>query len=368
MSILQLNGVCPAILIGLDEILSRDPNRFATRVGGIQSLLDPLNTQGVTIQQEAYRGDGHELAVRVMHKQRSTVDDIGDEKTCDPGSEKPRFEEVFQVTQHNEHAFQVKESTIRALCSAWSNWVALGRNTAERRANPMSAGPLMVMREMAEDIILGLDAFRTVMNRKFLTAVASHIGAYANQSGTPASKSFNMIKTADNSLVLAGFNQFQQELDKIGTGLRPLVFGGGNLDLAVRSMQWGCCNDAGIDFGKMNAGSMFQFYKDYEDFSTYFEDANSFIAYLPKTIQFVNFVKYIGDFAGQIGTMQRGTITDPVLGIDLDVRIQPDECGELYNLWVNSDFDFYFAPDNMFKSGDRLEGVNGIVEGIALAV
>lgn len=368
MSILQLNGVCPAILVGLNEILADDPNRFNTRVGGIQSLMDPLNRRGLTIQQLAYEGDGHEKAVRIMHKQRSIPSEIGDEKTCDPGTEKPRFEEVFQVTQHNEHPFLVKESTIRALCSAYSEWITLPGSTEERRRNPAARGPLMVMREMAEDIILGLDAFRQVMNDKFLTAVSAHIGAYAGQAGTPAAKSFNVIKSADNSLVLAGFNAWQQELDKIGTGLRPIVFGGGNIDLAVRSMAWGCCNDAGIDFGKMNAAAMFQFYRDYSDFSTYFTDDNSFIAYLPKTIQFVNYVKYKGAFAGPIGTMERGTIVDPVLGIELDVRIKPSECDEEYALWINSDFDFYFTPDNMFKAGDRLEGVTGVVEGIAVAI
>jgi hypothetical protein len=376
MSILQLNGVCPAILVGLNEVLAEDPTYFNTPVGGIQSLMDPANKRGTTIQQEAYAGDGHQKIVRIMHKQRAIPSDITDEKTCDEGEEKPRFEETFEVQQHKQHVLKIKESTIRNLCSAWSDWVKIPGATssnpndrATARMNPAAQGPLMIMREMAEEVIMDLDAFRQEMNTVFLTSVAAHIGAFTGQGGTPAAKTYNIIKSADNSLVLTGFNQFQQDLRKIGVSGRPIVFGGGNMDLALDSMKYGCCNDAGVDFGVMRtSGAPFQFYRDYSDFSTYFTDDNSFIAFLPKAIQFVNYLKYVGSFATQIGTMARGTIMDPVLGIDLDVRVMPNECGEYYNMWINSDFDFYFAPDNIFKSGDRLEAVNGIVEGIGAAI
>jgi hypothetical protein len=124
-------------------------------------------------------------------------------------------------------------------------------------------------------------------------------------------------------------------------------------------LGYGCCNDGGFDFGKMAANAPFKFYSDY-DMTTELGNANDFFAFFPKTVQMAVFNKYVGEFARPIGTMERGTLPDPFIpGLVYDVRILPNECGEYYDLYVNLDYDFWFAPDQ-FQAGDRLEGVTGV--------
>ncbi len=157
-----------------------------------------------------------------------------------------------------------------------------------------------------------------------------------------------------------------QELKKIGNNGKPILIGAGNLDLAISALGIGCCNNAGQDIGKID--SRFKFYEDFTDLSEVTGSVNGFIAFYAKAIQFLQFNKYVGSFARPMGTMERGTLPDPYLpGLVYDIRIKPNECGEYWDLYINSDHDFYYAPNNLFKAGDRLEGVNGIFKGVATA-
>ncbi len=361
MSIAQANGVCPAILVGLDSLLGQDPNRFATAVGGVQSTLDPENTRGVTMEQVGDGQNGHRKSVRIMHKQRAVVSDVGDSKTCTEGDERAIFEENFDVNLHSELSIKMTEAHVRALCDAYSQFQVLSKTKGD------ASGQIAVMRDFAENIMMDLNAIRTDINQKFLTTYAISTGTY---QGGNTSNTYPVIKSADNALVLTGFNVFKQDLRKINSGLVPIVFGGGNMDLAISAAEYGCCNNAGQDFGVMrNQGAGFKFYQDYEDMATYLGNANAIGAFMPKSVQFVPYNKYVGNFQTQIGIMSRGLMPDPVLpGIKYDIRLKPNECGEYYNLWVNLDYDFWFAPTNIFKSGDRLEGVNGVLKAIASAI
>lgn len=363
MSIFQLNGVCPAILVGIEQILApNNPGNMKTPVGAIEALLSDVNTQGVTMQQIGGGENGNRKQVRVMHKQRATPADVRDEKTCDPGTEKPRFEDVYDVNLQAEHVIHVEEATIRRLCDTYSELVAIDMKSkdAEARASEKK----LILREMAEELLMDLDAIRQKINANFLSAYALNVGTY---KGGDATKTFQVLKQADQAIVLNGFNILRQELKKIGMmGGKPIVFGGGIIDLAMSAMGIGCCNNAGqsIDQLKNNVG--FDFYFDDSDMATYLGNANAFGMFYAKAAQFIQFNKYVGSYAKPIGFTERGTMPDPFLpGLVYDIRIQPNACGEYYDLFVNSDHDFYFAPDNLFKSGDRLAGVNGVFKAIA---
>lgn len=366
MSVSQANGVCPAILIGLADLLAEDPNMFMTPIGGVQSTLDPSNTKGVTITQLTSE-NGHTKPVRIAYKHRAIESDIRDAKSCTTGSEKPYFEQLFNTNLHSEHVIEITEATVRTLCDAHSDWVTLSAANGSNPATPEMIGKVQVMREMALEVMSDLDAIRQDINKKFHTAVAMNIGAF---QGGSLSNTYNVLKAADHALVLTGFNQFKQDMKKVNASSPPIVFGGGVMDLAIMAAGYGCCNAAGQDFSIMkNQGAGFKFYEDYDGFASYYGNANAFISYLPKTIQFATYNKYVGNFAKPIGTMSRGTMPDPALpGIKYDIRLLPSECDETYNLFINLDYDFYFAPNNLYASGDRLASVNGIFKGIAATI
>jgi hypothetical protein len=364
MSITQANGVCPALLVGVEQILDpNNPGNLKTAVGGVESLLDEENTRGVTMQQIGAGDNGHRKQVRVMHKQRAIPADINDEKTCGDGEEKPRFEDVYDVNLHAEHIIRVEEATVRTLCDSYSELMKIP--VKSRDSDGKATEYKLIMREMAEEIMMDLDAVRQKINADFLSAVALNLGDYTD--GT-SSKNFNVIKSADHAVVYTGYNVLKQELRKIGMQGMPIIFGGGNLDLAFDAIGIGCCNNAGQNIGDIPKNSGFKFYRDYTDLTTPLGNADAFVMFYSKAIQLLQFNKYVGSFARPIGNMERGTLPDPYLpGVRYDVRFKPNECGEYYDLYINLDYDFYFAPTNLFKAGDRLEGVNGILKGIATA-
>lgn len=367
MSITQLNGACSALLVGLSDLLGNNaPENLMSPVGGVQSTLDPQNKEGVTMEVLGDNSQGHIKPVRVMWKQRQTTDDVVDERDCDPGTPKPIFEDVFTPNLFSGIKIQIGEERMRTLCDAYSQYVDLkGKTNLSPMELTTKASTIKVMREMAQEILMDIDALRQDINYKFNVAVAANKGAW---KGGDTEKSFTVIKAADNALVLTGFNVFKQELKKIGMNGLPIIFGGGNIDLAFGALEIGCCNNAGQDFGKMQKNAGLKYYFDDSDFATIHGNANSFIAYYPKTIQFVPANRYVGSFGTQIGTMTRGIFPDPNMpGISYDLRILPNECGEYYDVFIELNYGFWFAPDTQFKASDRLAGVNGILEGIAVA-
>lgn len=368
MSLIQTNGVCPALLIGANEALRDAQNKVFEPIGFVQSLLDP-NNRTTAIQVDS--GNGHSKQVRVMHKQRMTLDELEDTVTCDPTEERPRFEEIVTVNMKKSATLTISEDTIRQLCDAYSQLVVLAGG--ERNVNSFVSGttssqamqPLAIVRELYEDIALNLNTLIMGINMDLITAMTTKVGKW---KGGDTSKNFSMYTTATGAPVFAGFNVMRQELAKTGFAGRPIVVGGGNFDLASGALQYGCCNDSGIDFGKMASNAGFQYYRDYNvDGADGFNTANQFLAFMPGTMQLVTFNENKGNF-GKIGLKDRGLIALPSLpGVMADMSIKPDDCNNTYTLKVWLNYDLYASPTNLFQATDPLYGVNGVFKAVATA-
>ena len=368
MSITQANGVCPAILASFEELSA--PNNMAnlkTPVGLIDALLDPTNVAGVTVEQLGDGSNGHRKTVRIMHKQRQSISDVRTAKSCDSGTEKPRFETTFDVNMNAEIAIKVSEATVRRLCDAYSALVAIPASV--RSTNATAQNSLLIMREIAEEINMDIDALRQKIDDTGLEAFELNFGKY---QGGSTYKEYKMLKSAtDHSIVTAAFNTWKEDMRKIGMTGMPLVVGNGVISYAMDELGIGCCNIGGQDIGKLGARQDAKFFYDSADLASHFgvlpDGAQPFISFFPKMAQMVTFNKYVGPtFSKPIGTMERGTLPDPKLpGLRYDIRMMPNECGEYWDLWVDLDYDFYFAPQTLFKSTDRLNGVNGIFKGFA---
>lgn len=373
MSIQQQNAVCPAILIGLNELMKDGaPDQLFTQVGLTQALLDPTNRQPNTVVQNVDAGSGHPKTVRIKHRQRSTTADTSTTKDCATGTPKPYFEETFTVNQYRQHTINVKESTIRTLCDASSKLVAVpgaAFNTWEGNAYN-----LQLMSELVQEMMMDFDALRQAINADLQTSAALAIGGYVG-TAAGAGKNFKMYRTTnttglqEGAPVLSGFNEFKREMARTTMTGQPIIVGEGYLDLALRALEYGCCNTSGNDFGQMKSNPGFKYYQDYTMGSAIGTVDTDWLAFLPGAMQLATYNEYVGAFARPIGVVERGTIPDPALpGIKYDMRIIPNACSgnnvvESYDVIIGLHFDLYAAPVNMFKSGDRLANVNGIFHG-----
>ncbi len=373
MSINQLNAVCPAILVGLDELLKDGtPYELFTQVGLLQSLYDPMNRQPNTVVQSVVAENGHAKSVRVKHKQRATPTDTGTTKDCTSGTPKPYFEEVFTVNQYRQHTINVPEANIRKLCDASSKLVPVegaAFNTWEGNSYN-----LQLMSEIVMEVMMDFDAMRQAINNDLHTSLILNFGKY--QGGADIN-TYNMYRAnnatglQEGAPVLSGFNKFKQDMRRTTmTGL-PIVVGEGALDLALGALEYGCCNLNGNDFGAMAKNPGFKYYTDFSIGTDSIGDADGFAAFMPGSMQFADYNEYVGGFARPMGIVERGTIPDPAIpGLKYDMRVIPNACSgnsvvESYDIIIGLHFDLWTAPTNIFQSSDRLTGVNGIFKAIA---
>lgn len=372
MSVTQVNGACPAILMSyLEAHKVNDPSLLVEPIGATEALFDPVNRRAT--RQELLDGDsgnGHVKTVRVWRKQRDTDADTQTTKSCgENGVEKPSYEDLVTPTLYREHTNYVTESAIRKLCDAYSQLVYVP-GTRIPDAN-RSAGQLSVLREVWNEISLDFNAIRRAINKDILIAMATKYGKYVGGANI---KPFTVYRNNDSAAggagapVLAGFNNLRQEVSRSTFNGTPIIIGEGITELSLMALQYGCCNNGGVDFGKMAGTSPLKFYKDV-DIATGTGSVDSFFAFMPDAMQFISYNEYVGSYARPIGIMERGTIADPYTpGLVYDMRILPDECSESYKIIIGLHFDLYAAPQNLFKPTDRLNGVNGIFKGLSVAV
>jgi hypothetical protein len=373
MSIVSLNAVCPAILIGLDEILKDGaPDKLFTQAGLLQSLYDPSNREPASVVQTVDGQNGHAKSVRIKHKQRATPADTSTTEDCSGGTAKVYSEEVFTVNQYRQHVINVKESDIRKLCDNASKLVKVegaAFNTWEANAYPLA-----LMQEAVMEIMMDFDPLRQAINSDLHTTLNLNFGKYV---GGAAINTYNMYRAnnatglQEGAPVLSGFNRFKQDMRRTTLSGLPIVVGEGALDLSLGALEYGCCNLNGTDFGAMAKNPGFKYYTDFSLGTDAIGDANGFLAYMPGSMQFAGYNKYVGGFARPIGVMERGTIPDPAIpGLKYDMKIIPNACSgsslvESYDIIIGLHFDLWTAPTTQFQSADRLYQVSGIFKAIA---
>ncbi len=359
MSTSNLQNVCPALLLGLGDVLNGTAPVNNVSPLGIQALLDPENTRQNMIVEQLDNGSGHIKQVRVARQQRALKTDITDGKDCDAGTERPWLEEIYTINYSKQHVIKVKESTVRTLCDAYSQYlnVPVASRTTDGRAL-LSIG---MMRSIVEVLMLDLDVMRQAINDDFIDAVATGIGTWV---GGATDKSFNVIN-ADGQMDWRGIGSLKQELKKTGMKGIPIIVGGGNIDTYYEAKNFGCCNAGGYDFAMNDPKAPSKLYFD-DNIGTALGGANNFLLFMPGSIKFLTFNEYVGEFSREHDGVVRGTFPDPELpGVRYDIRLVPNRCDEDYDLFVNLSYDFYLSPEDLYATDDRLEGVNGIFEGIA---
>ena len=355
-------GACPALLIAQNDIMGQnDPSNLMEPVGLVQAVKDPSNVPLAQFEQLG-AGDGHgPKAVRVVARKPLIAADVADEKACESGEKIPRYETLATANLHSHLPIQIDEADIRKLCEGYSQYMSV---PAQQRGTAAVSGRGMeVMREVYDVIQMAFPAMRSHINKQLWGAAALAPGVFRDGA---SSKTFTFLK-ADHSPYLKGFNELKQAIRRTTFTGAPIIVGEGAVELATMSLEYGCCNDGGTDFGTMRGNPGFKFYSDL-DAAAALGNANRALAFMPGTMHMFSYNSYVGNFASPMGTMARGTIADPAVpGLRYDIRIMPNECGEYYDVFLDHHYGLWYA-DDLFKeavvspayAGDDRAGVNGI--------
>lgn len=369
MSVSTAN-VCPAILTSLIAEGVQDESKINAQVGTLGALLSAENRAYAPSIKAAFNDGGHKRTVRIAHKQRTTFADAETEKTCGGGPENPYLEEDFDVTSYAQMSWKVSESLVRSFCREYSTiqpLVGAGiSQAAVQNAQNRVGGSFGAIREIAQEFMYQAPGLVSKINKMLLSQFAIAKGKWA---GGATSKSYAVQNSDANGggPLFAGLSKFYQDLNQIGfTGTPHVVSGFGALDrvVSINGANY-CCSQIGVNFNELMSNVQFRLFVDRyvaTDFDNSQDDAVIFYPGMANLIQYLEYDN--GNLGGKIDNIWRMSIPMPgVPGMMADLRIIENGCDEDYDFVMGTYFDLYAAPLDMYKSGDPLYEVNGILQG-----
>ena len=347
-----------------------------TNSGLLGALLTPENLSYASQTRLANdNGTGHTREVRIATKQRLTADDNPDLEMdgCEFGDEMPYLEETVTITQQSAAGFTISEAQIRLYPDLVSRlqaitgtnipaqMVMIGRNMPEGRQI------IQAIREVTFNFALSYNSLVQKMNKILLNDFVSKVG---NWRGGDITKSYevqtaNAYASGGGSVNPAGLFKFKQDLrSQMLQGNAHTISGWGALDRVVAQDSAFFGQGAnGVEYGSLvaNANLISRYFVD-ENIASILGSEDKALIFMPGSANFLPYLKYVGTF-GRIGTMDRFTMPVPIVpGLEVDVKILPNECDEIYEIKFGLHYELYIPEMDLFKSTDLLAGVNGTLQ------
>ena len=349
-----------------------------TNTGILGALLTPENrSYAQQLRLANDNGTGHIREVRVATKQRLTLADNPDLEMdgCEFGDEMPYLEETVTITQQAAAGFTISEAQIRLYpdlvtrlqtitgSNIPAQMVMIGRNLPEGRQI------IQAIREITLNFSLSYDSLIQKMNVILLNDFVSKVGDW---KGGSASKTYTVQTAAafasGNGTVDAGelFRWKQDLRQQMLMGTPHTISGFGALDrIVAQNAEYFGQGANGVDYGSLvaNANQISRYFVD-QNIADVLGSENDALIFMPGSANFLPYLQYVGSF-GKIGVMDRFTMPIPTApGLEVDVKILPVECDEIYQVKFGLHFELYIPEMELFKSSDYLSGVNGTFQAV----
>jgi hypothetical protein len=347
-----------------------------TNSGLLGALLTPENLSYASQTRLANdNGTGHTREVRIATKQRLTADDneFLEMDGCEFGDEMPYLEETVTITQQSAAGFTISEAQIRLFPDLVSRlqaitgtnipaqMVMIGRNMPEGRQI------IQAIREVTFNFSLSYNSLVQKINKVLLNDFVSKVG---NWRGGDPTKSYevqtaNAYASGGGSINPGALFRFKQDLrSQMLQGNAHTISGWGALDRVVaQNSEYFGQGANGVDYGSLvtNANLISRYFVD-ENIASVLGSEDDALIFMPGSANFLPYLKYVGTF-GRIGTMDRFTMPVPIVpGLEVDVKILPNECDEIYEIKFGLHYELYIPEMDLFKATDLLAGVNGTLQ------
>ena len=344
-----------------------------TNSGLLGAVLTPENLSYATQTRLANdNGTGHTREVRVATKQRLTADDNPDLEMdgCEFGDEMPYLEETVTITQQSAAGFTISEAQIRLFPDLVSRlqaitgtnipaqMVMIGRNLPEGRQI------IQAIREVTFNFSLSYNSLVQKINKVLLNDFVSKVGLWRGGASTKSYEvqTANAYASGGGAINPGALFRFKQDLrSQMLQGNAHTISGWGALDRVVaQNSEYFGQGANGVDYGSLvtNTNLISRYFVD-ENIADVLGSEDNALIFMPGSANFLPYLKYVGTF-GKIGTMDRFTMPVPIVpGLEVDVKILPNECDEIYEIKFGLHYELYIPEMDLFKSTDLLAGVNG---------
>ena len=329
---------CPDIQSRLndEQFILQDPTMKPGHIGTIQTLLDPVNTRGY-IQERVDSRNGNKRKVELVYMPRIGTADVvtGSRPSCEGGA-------VYGETS-TEYEIGLTDN----ISAKWN--VPL-----DDLANRCENNDLYVARMVAAQ----MRALVRKANTDAITAMDTLAGNFANGVAGPvqtATKAGNVYLV--NPAEEIGY---QYDLAEGRDNGSPLVIGGGLINKWFRATEANCCATTNVGLDTYVANNPMVHVFDPE--VTRILGDEKYFVMAPGAVQMLTWNQYVGNAAAVSNddSFKAGTLVDPLTGLTFDYTATRD-C----NLWKFELFlyrKFITLPEDLFRTGDQLNGVNWLFE------
>lgn len=361
-------GYCPAVLTHLSQINPETASNKVTHHGFLVALLTEQNRQSFISTQN---GGGHTRTVNVAYSQRGTKSQWQtNAPDCDIDVS-PALQEVSKtITLDVSLGISITEAQMRQYCQDASRTVMLGTP-----ATPF-------MDQFLSFVLDQLQGGYAAINDGLLNAMASKFGRNP-RSGTAGTSPTSLNIPLDGTL-----NNLSQGLSTILTDAQiaeicgnPFIVGNGNFHSLWNQYKANSlsANQSGVNTAAQMGAVGANFHFDQATRSKWGD--NQIGVFDQGAVQFLEFNKYVGNFAGEKGAITDFQFFDPRVQCWTPAGYQPfawdatlrfNECATTFSgyagsntytrnwiMTVSKTYDLWTPPTNLYDGNDPNVGQNG---------
>jgi hypothetical protein len=334
---------CPNLQDRLDSVFENENARFfQDKIPFSEFLMSPLNRN--ELSQLVHSGGSKIRTVELTYQPRILSSDVQSNVTayCTASTERGNTSTTYEIdTTQNlfyEQKFDVEK--LKASCESNESWFA----------------------DQVGKMVAAMDV---AVNTKNAYQANALLGGWSTDvSGIPdltLNGDIVEVRTtrasASDEPYPSTMQAVQAALEASGFGQSTLV-GGFQLHNYLKKMEQGCCTDYGLDIGEIQRVYGMASIRD-RAVSTAQGDQATAWAVANGALQVLYYNRWSGLFEAQDANQSYGQIMG-ALGIPYDLVIKHD-CGVI-DVTITATTKLVALPDDMYQTGDHLDGVKGFAE------
>ena len=316
---------CPNLQDRLDNVFENENARFFTdKIPFSEFLMSPLNRNDLSVRVSS--GKSKIRTVEVTYQPRILTSSVQTNVTeyCSATTERGNTSTEYSIdtTQNLFFDQQFDVEDLKASCEDNEFWFQ------DQVAKMVAAMDVAVNNKNASQANALLGGWSTdVSGIPFLTVNGDVIEVKTLRTGSADEPFASTMQAVQSAIEASGF------------GAATLV-GGYTLHNYLRLMQLGCCTDYGLDIAAIQ--------REYGMASI----ANG-------ALQVLYYNRWSGLFGAQDANQSYGQVMG-ALGIPYDIVIKHD-CGRI-DVTITATTKLVALPDDLYQTGDHLDGVKGFAE------
>lgn len=324
---------CPNLQEQLADHFLFNPQQAQDPIGALQFVTSDLNTNN-TLQRQIAPGAGKLRAVELTFQPRFTdASSTSADISCNGGTEYGNTSQLYELDPSVgiSRTFTITPAQLATMCEADDAWVA-------------------------KQIQAHMDAMARQMNVELSSFIAASLGNFYG-GGT---NKVTSTKTSNGQFVEDLTADVVYEWQSIEWMMnQPFLIGDGLLNKYMRAMNAGCCALSGVDLGAFSAQNQLTFLRD-KNIATALGDPNGFAVLGAGAVQMLRYNAFESPIMQiEDGQLKQGVLIDPKTGIPYDYYAKYD-CGT-WNFQLKLAYKYVKLPDDIYRTGDPLDGTNGIL-------